>query len=109
MMTCRLLCALLVLALCCCPSVCVTANEVGDTPSADLAVPKVPGAQLPVKKGVEQSKRVEKTVIVTGTENAQGMVSGGSSNGQGASGVSGQSKLQSPGVPLQPPTVPTVT
>ncbi|EKF38852.1 mucin TcMUCII, putative [Trypanosoma cruzi marinkellei] len=28
MMTCRLLCGLLVLALCCCPSVCVTANSV---------------------------------------------------------------------------------
>ncbi|PBJ68721.1 mucin TcMUCII [Trypanosoma cruzi cruzi] len=27
MMTCRLLCALLVLALCCCPSVCVTESE----------------------------------------------------------------------------------
>ncbi|EAN98541.1 putative mucin TcMUCII [Trypanosoma cruzi] len=27
MMTCRLLCALLVLALCCCPSVCVTQSE----------------------------------------------------------------------------------
>ncbi|EAN97407.1 putative mucin TcMUCII [Trypanosoma cruzi] len=27
MMTCRLLCALLVLALCCCPSVCVTTTE----------------------------------------------------------------------------------
>ncbi|KAF8280230.1 mucin, putative, partial [Trypanosoma cruzi] len=30
MMTCRLLCALLVLALCCCPSVCVTANVVDE-------------------------------------------------------------------------------
>ncbi|EAN99572.1 putative mucin TcMUCII [Trypanosoma cruzi] len=29
MMTCRLLCALLVLALCCCPSVCVTASDEG--------------------------------------------------------------------------------
>ncbi|PBJ77710.1 mucin TcMUCII [Trypanosoma cruzi cruzi] len=28
MMTCRLLCALLVLALCCCPSVCVTTDDV---------------------------------------------------------------------------------
>ncbi|EKF29200.1 mucin TcMUCII, putative [Trypanosoma cruzi marinkellei] len=28
MMTCRLLCALLVLALCCCPSVCMTASDV---------------------------------------------------------------------------------
>ncbi|EAN98212.1 putative mucin TcMUCII [Trypanosoma cruzi] len=33
MMTCRLLCALLVLALCCCPSVCVTAQD-PDSPSS---------------------------------------------------------------------------
>ncbi|PBJ76780.1 mucin TcMUCII [Trypanosoma cruzi cruzi] len=30
MMTCRLLCALLVLALCCCPSVCAISESVGD-------------------------------------------------------------------------------
>ncbi|KAF5217060.1 putative mucin TcMUCII [Trypanosoma cruzi] len=107
MTTCRLLCALLVLALCCCPSVCVTANKVNDTPSAEPAVPKVPGVQEPVEKGVEQSERVEKPVIAAGMGNTQGMVSGGSSNSQGASGVSGQSTLQTPGVPLRPPTVPT--
>ncbi|KAF5218680.1 hypothetical protein ECC02_008385 [Trypanosoma cruzi] len=107
MMTCRLLCALLVLALCCCPSVCVKANGVDEQVAPDVT--KVPGAQLPVKKEVEQSKRVEKTLIANGTENAQGMVSGGSSNNQVASGVSGQSKLQTPDVPLQPPTPTTVT
>ncbi|EAN99285.1 putative mucin TcMUCII [Trypanosoma cruzi] len=108
MMTCRLLCALLVLALCCCPSVCVTENEVNGAPSAVPSVPKVPEVQEPVEKEVEQSERVDKPVIAAGTEYTQEMVSGGSSNSQGAPGVSGQSTLQIPGVPLRPHTVPTV-
>ncbi|KAF8296551.1 mucin, putative, partial [Trypanosoma cruzi] len=33
MMTCRLLCALLVLALCCCPSVCVTEGSPSLSPA----------------------------------------------------------------------------
>ncbi|EKG05287.1 mucin TcMUCII, putative [Trypanosoma cruzi] len=106
MTTCRLLCALLVLALCSSPSVCVTAGDVEQlAPNA----PKATGAQLPVKEEVEQSKTVEKTVIATGTEKAQGTVSGGLSNNQVASVVSGQSQLQGPDVPLQPPTATTVT
>ncbi|KAF8303134.1 putative mucin TcMUCII [Trypanosoma cruzi] len=41
MMTCRLLCALLVLALCCCPSVCVTTvDEDQDVASSDTLAPK---------------------------------------------------------------------
>ncbi|KAF5217528.1 hypothetical protein ECC02_009584 [Trypanosoma cruzi] len=39
MMTCRLLCALLVLALCCCPSVCVT-DTVGNTNTETNITPK---------------------------------------------------------------------
>ncbi|EAN85338.1 putative mucin TcMUCII [Trypanosoma cruzi] len=39
MMTCRLLCALLVLALCCCPSVCVTSND-GHTNTETNITPK---------------------------------------------------------------------
>ncbi|PBJ70433.1 mucin TcMUCII [Trypanosoma cruzi cruzi] len=106
MTTCRLLCALMVLALCSSPSVCVTADGVDEQLAPNA--PKATGAQLPVKEEVEQSKTVEKTVIATGTEKAQGTVSGGLSNGQVASGVSGQSQLRSPGAPLQPPTVPIV-
>ncbi|EAN83406.1 putative mucin TcMUCII [Trypanosoma cruzi] len=48
MMTCRLLCALLVLALCCCPSVCVTAtgeDQVANSPSLSPASPA--GAGVP--------------------------------------------------------------
>ncbi|EAN95651.1 putative mucin TcMUCII [Trypanosoma cruzi] len=43
--TCRLLCALLVLALCCCPSVCVMANVVAekDGPSESETPPEEPG------------------------------------------------------------------
>ncbi|RNC39803.1 mucin TcMUCII [Trypanosoma cruzi] len=46
-MTCRLLYALLVLALCCCPSVCVTTSsgdQVGDSGST---LPQPPGAGVP--------------------------------------------------------------
>ncbi|KAF8303925.1 mucin, putative, partial [Trypanosoma cruzi] len=42
MMTCRLLCALLVLALCCCPSVCVTEGEDTDKVTANTNIPPVP-------------------------------------------------------------------
>ncbi|PBJ73391.1 mucin TcMUCII [Trypanosoma cruzi cruzi] len=46
MMTCRLLCALLVLALCCCPSVCVTESSqvsVKDSPTHSLTPPQGTG------------------------------------------------------------------
>ncbi|EAN84723.1 putative mucin TcMUCII [Trypanosoma cruzi] len=40
MMTCRLLCALLVLALCCCPSVCVRTDDAeGEDDSSDPSLP----------------------------------------------------------------------
>ncbi|EAN94145.1 putative mucin TcMUCII [Trypanosoma cruzi] len=44
MMTCRLLCALLVLALCCCPSVCVTATGEGTDKGSVSTLPQSPGA-----------------------------------------------------------------
>ncbi|EAN88533.1 mucin TcMUCII, putative [Trypanosoma cruzi] len=115
MMTCRLLCALLVLALCCCPSVCVMASEVNDAPRTDPAVPKASRLQEPGKKE-EISGRKEKDPFIIdeeivasdGRDNRKDLPTGGSSNNQGASGVSGQSQLQSPGVLLQLPTAPTV-
>ncbi|KAF8296638.1 putative mucin TcMUCII [Trypanosoma cruzi] len=53
MMTCRLLCALLVLALCCCPSVCVTGTgkEQGGVNGSTAAQP--PGASVPGPGGTE--------------------------------------------------------
>ncbi|EKF29247.1 mucin TcMUCII, putative [Trypanosoma cruzi marinkellei] len=44
MMTCRLLCALLVLALCICPSVCVTANDI--QPEKNSGQPPTPPKNL---------------------------------------------------------------
>ncbi|KAF8296580.1 putative mucin TcMUCII [Trypanosoma cruzi] len=44
MMTCRLLCALLVLALCCCPSVCVTATGEGTDKGSVSTLPQSQGA-----------------------------------------------------------------
>ncbi|EAN87136.1 putative mucin TcMUCII [Trypanosoma cruzi] len=48
MMTCRLLCALLVLALCCCPSVCVTETQLKD--NENRAQEKESGIQPPPPK-----------------------------------------------------------
>ncbi|EAN94063.1 putative mucin TcMUCII [Trypanosoma cruzi] len=54
MMTCRLLCALLVVALCCCPSVCATKAQLEDTGSLVEEVgeiqPPLP-QQTPAQKG----------------------------------------------------------
>ncbi|KAF8296588.1 putative mucin TcMUCII [Trypanosoma cruzi] len=44
MMTCRLLCTLLVLALCCCPSVCVTATGEGTDKGSISTLPQSKGA-----------------------------------------------------------------
>ncbi|EAN98974.1 putative mucin TcMUCII [Trypanosoma cruzi] len=44
MMTCRLLCALLVLALCCCPSVCVSEKAAASSKVTTTPVPTKPGA-----------------------------------------------------------------
>ncbi|KAF8296525.1 putative mucin TcMUCII [Trypanosoma cruzi] len=53
MMTCRLLCALLVLALCCCPSVCVTATGGDQGGSKEVKIP-TPSHRVP-----EEVKRVD--------------------------------------------------
>ncbi|KAF5217182.1 hypothetical protein ECC02_009950 [Trypanosoma cruzi] len=107
MMTCRLLCALLVLALCCCPSVCVVAtvdvkeNDSGEVPTPDETRPGTnslnPSAPTFLKPGTSN-----------GTETTQDLPTGGSSNGQVVSDLSGQSASQVSGVLLQPPTAPTV-
>ncbi|PWV01016.1 putative mucin TcMUCII [Trypanosoma cruzi] len=57
MMTCRLLCALLVLALCCCPSVCVAETQSGPeafstTPMTTIARPPVPNEKANHKPNV---------------------------------------------------------
>ncbi|PWU99897.1 putative mucin TcMUCII [Trypanosoma cruzi] len=60
MMTCRLLCALLVLALCCCPSVCVAATQEGAaTPQTTMKNTTQPG----VNNIGTNIKAVEKDVV----------------------------------------------
>ncbi|KAF8298341.1 putative mucin TcMUCII [Trypanosoma cruzi] len=75
MMTCRLLCALLVLALCCCPSVCVTAAGIGvkdersekgsDLEDNQVEEPKQV-TELPIKASSSPETKKEKK----GTEHA---------------------------------------
>ncbi|EAN92682.1 putative mucin TcMUCII [Trypanosoma cruzi] len=55
MMTCRLLCALLVLALCCCPSVCVTATG-GDISAGSGLSPPQPKVQDNPDEGKNRNK-----------------------------------------------------
>ncbi|EAN89802.1 putative mucin TcMUCII [Trypanosoma cruzi] len=57
MMTCRLLCALLVLALCCCPSVCVAETENG--PKAAPVPPPPPPEPTPPTAGQLGSSSLE--------------------------------------------------
>ncbi|EAN93658.1 putative mucin TcMUCII [Trypanosoma cruzi] len=81
MMTCRLLCALLVLALCCCPSVCVTV-----TADAGQDVPSVQTTPLqqPVL-GASSSNPQTPTVLVTDSAGAAaqaGLVVAGGGSGK---------------------------
>ncbi|PBJ68737.1 mucin TcMUCII [Trypanosoma cruzi cruzi] len=96
MMTCRLLCALLVLALCCCPSVCVTAagsgvkeersekgsnlednqveepKQVTDQHSTSSSSPETKKKNKGTEDARDKAKHtLEKTVAVTGTTGSQ--------------------------------------
>ncbi|KAF5222427.1 putative trans-sialidase [Trypanosoma cruzi] len=58
MTTCRLLCALFLLALCCCPSVCVTAtgeDQDANSPSLSRALPQVAGVPGPANTSTTSS------------------------------------------------------
>ncbi|KAF8296731.1 putative mucin TcMUCII [Trypanosoma cruzi] len=99
MMTCRLLCALLVLALCCCPSVCVTATgEDPDKGSSSLSPAQPPGAGVPGPENT--STKPSSTGLadaLPGPQNSDG-------NGHAPSGSSGPtvtvgSKGQGAGTP----------
>ncbi|KAF8296701.1 putative mucin TcMUCII [Trypanosoma cruzi] len=73
MMTCRLLCALLVLALCCCPSVCVTATgeEQGEVNGSTL--PQPPGAGVPgLPNTSKTSSSTDLEVTLPGPQNPDG-------------------------------------
>ncbi|EAN91168.1 putative mucin TcMUCII [Trypanosoma cruzi] len=70
MMTCRLLCALLVLALCCCPSVCVTATGEGTDKGSVSTLPQSPGA------GGPESQRTSITGQTSSSENGTVQIPG---------------------------------
>ncbi|KAF5213980.1 hypothetical protein ECC02_013462 [Trypanosoma cruzi] len=95
MMTCRLLCALLVLALCCCPSVCVTAVDAepggsGEPPSPDAPGPENSALGLATRKVPEpvMTDALNKQVAAIGGEPSENL-----STKQGGTSVSGQSGL----------------
>ncbi|KAF8300875.1 putative mucin TcMUCII [Trypanosoma cruzi] len=76
MMTCRLLCALLVLALCCCPSVCVSEIQ----PAASSQTNKAPA---PTKPESPESVTGESTPTTEGAPHGTGQP-GSSSKGSSA-------------------------
>ncbi|KAF8296560.1 putative mucin TcMUCII [Trypanosoma cruzi] len=92
MMTCRLLCALLVLALCCCPSVCVTAtggDQVANSPSLSRAQP--PGTGVPGSANTSKtssSTDLEVALLEPQNSDGEGQASGKRSDtGRGTGGV----------------------
>ncbi|EAN96055.1 putative mucin TcMUCII [Trypanosoma cruzi] len=90
MMTCRLLCALLVLALCCCPSVCVAADGEKNV--------DVPG-QPPVQPGVQtpSSKQLQSGASgVAGSQSNSDVTQG---QNQVTGGGGSQNSLPSPPAP----------
>ncbi|KAF8303880.1 putative mucin TcMUCII [Trypanosoma cruzi] len=91
MMTCRLLCALLVLALCCCPSVCVTASEEAQvsTPGHPLPLPQgqtretmSSGSNAPTLPKVDTSDEADQSV--TAFKEGKPGVSSNTEDGEGA-------------------------
>ncbi|KAF8296818.1 putative mucin TcMUCII [Trypanosoma cruzi] len=72
MMTCRLLCALLVLAMCCCPSVCVTATG-GDQNKVGSSLPR---AQSQGAGGPESQRTPSKEHTGSESQTSQGLISG---------------------------------
>ncbi|PBJ68753.1 mucin TcMUCII [Trypanosoma cruzi cruzi] len=113
MMTCRLLCALLVLALCCCPSVCVTESEdptgksgkgsVSGIPKPDgpgqvteLRSTNSPLQEIKVEgRGTEDSQKIEtlaSNITSTITETPQSQNSSNNAQNQDDGGYNGQTE-----------------
>ncbi|KAF8300934.1 putative mucin TcMUCII [Trypanosoma cruzi] len=102
MMTCRLLCALLVLALCCCPSVCAIETEEiteGQAEERDSIPPppppEPPTAKPPIARGSPTSDSFSASEDKQGKGNSEspGL---GSSAGSGKSTVGGDSTVTEP-------------
>ncbi|KAF8284901.1 putative mucin TcMUCII [Trypanosoma cruzi] len=123
MMTCRLLCALLVLALCCCPSVCATESTQEADPSTDSDPQEDEGRTNGKQKGTsgnsDLTTKESKVESEGGTQDIQGRPTDVISNSEGASGASGEPGKTSDvdqsatnpklGVPLEKTTTTTTT
>ncbi|PBJ74716.1 mucin TcMUCII [Trypanosoma cruzi cruzi] len=94
MMTCRLLCALLVLALCCCPSVCVTAtgeDAVKGSPGSPTALQQGAGGAGQANNSTASSLTAP-AVALPEPENQDGRAEASdtrSNTGKGTDGVTG--------------------
>ncbi|RNF08790.1 mucin TcMUCII [Trypanosoma cruzi] len=103
MTTCRLLCALLVLALCCCPSVCVTTTG-GLTKNTDLSFPQ---SQLQDQSDEEQ---VSETEIVEEPEGETDVDEGSGSEDSTLRKTQGSSdEVKTPDTTTTPTKAPTTT
>ncbi|KAF8284973.1 putative mucin TcMUCII [Trypanosoma cruzi] len=123
MMTCRLLCALLVLALCCCPSVCATESTQEADPSTDSDPQEDEGRTNGKQKGTsgnpDLTTKESKVESEGGTQDIQDRPTDVISNSEGASGASGEPAKTSDvdqsatnpelGVPLEKTTTTTTT
>ncbi|PBJ77320.1 mucin TcMUCII [Trypanosoma cruzi cruzi] len=94
MMSCRLLCALLVLALCCCPSVCGTESTEETVPSTDSDPQEDEGRTNGKQKGTsgnpDLTTKESKVESEGGTQDIQGLPTDVISNSEGASGASSE-------------------
>ncbi|RNC40377.1 mucin TcMUCII [Trypanosoma cruzi] len=121
MVTCRLLCALLVLALCYCPSVCATTEE--DNPSTNYDPQEGEGRTNGRQKGTSESPdlttKESEVESEGGTQDIQGRDTDVISDSEGAPGASGEPGKTSDvdqsatnpklGVPLEKTTTTTPT
>ncbi|KAF8277503.1 putative mucin TcMUCII [Trypanosoma cruzi] len=99
MMTCRLLCALLVLALCCCPSVCVAESSqvlVKDSPTSWLTQPQETGAS-----GATNTSTTSSSAVPSAASPGKGE----GSDTQGTRGA-GQALPENPSVVTAPAGIP---
>ncbi|ESS62095.1 mucin TcMUCII [Trypanosoma cruzi Dm28c] len=123
MMTCRLLCALLVLALCCCSSVCAAESTEEADPSTDSDPQEGKGRTNDKQKGTsgnsDLTTKESKVESEGGTQDIQDRPTDVISNSEGASGASGEPGKTSDvdqsatnpklGVPLEKTTTTTTT
>ncbi|KAF8284922.1 putative mucin TcMUCII [Trypanosoma cruzi] len=123
MMTCRLLCALLVLALCCCSSVCAAESTQEADPSTDSDPQEGKGRTNGKQKGTsgnsDLTTKESKVESEGGTQDIQDRPTDVISNSEGASGASGEPGKTSDvdqsatnpklGVPLEKTTTTTTT